>query len=819
MRIAFFDGILENHVPESLQRSLARRGHQVLNRGKFGHGFKFPRPGDDVSRIHQEIDEVLAFNPDVVLVFRPALLPPELILRLRRRDITLVAWFSDDPVLFDLSYGPVVEHYDVILHCGNESVLAYYEDFFGKPTGVNFPFWTDHHSFPRLWEPRSFMSDAVFIGNVQDEVRRQRYFDLSRMRHSIRIHGNVGTDYFGVWGGFLDTDMEVAQSIARSKVALNIPQFFQDHHGLETWFPDLDHLGFFEYPSRVIQYMAVGIPAITLLPFDHNFVSYPEMLVFQHIEEVDEYLHRVTPEELQDLSHRISSRFSNHFSADSRALAFESVLEDDSWRGLNVGERARWFLNYVPDHSLEPPEGTNHKPVFLQERSNTKTIAEQRTPTKLKIACVNLGLYEEVSVAGIVQRALGNLGHQVELYEGTLGDGTIIEDPSHLFESVPSIQLIESLTEFDCVFFLGDEMSLTEYSSNRLSANGVISYKVSTAPDSSTAKRQREVERFDVVLYTKAETHESSVGRGARNTFYLPPLPDNTFLALLGNDYERETLRITSTTQLDESLAPAFLTDIKKPARTMTPSSIGKLSLEEAAKTLSASVTFMSLSGTRNSVAFGELFPFVVAAANLTVVPRSTNPQTFWRWKDAIIQVRDVGELLAKSRLVNNSSDLLADKIRVRKLVLESHSAENHLESILMDTSASSDNCTSFDAQDGSRYYLIAGEPIELADMFASPGPKIIDFTVADPYHPLDLKTIKVYGPTFAPFEVEPRHSFRLYIHDPTDLKLVVLEEAKRNAAQRSRLPVASIRAHEVNDKTLANSLKAKNVRVGVFRA
>ncbi|TFI48698.1 hypothetical protein E4A41_07155, partial [Micrococcus endophyticus] len=168
---------------------------------------------------------------------------------LRATGAALVAWFSDDPVLFEHSYGPVVDLYDLVLHCGGAPVLRFYEERFGRPTGVNLPFWTDHTAFPVVHGARPAETDVLFLGNMVGPVRRWRYDALAAMEHEVTVFGQVGEDPAGLGGGFLDAEHEVVQAGARARVALNIPQVFADHRGQPTWFPGLDALGAFELPS------------------------------------------------------------------------------------------------------------------------------------------------------------------------------------------------------------------------------------------------------------------------------------------------------------------------------------------------------------------------------------------------------------------------------------------------------------------------------------------------------------------------------------------------------------------------------------------
>lgn len=813
MRVAFFDGILESHVPDSLERALKRRGHQVLNRGKFGHGFKFPGLNQDTSKIHAEIDEILSFSPDVILVFRPALLPPEILPRFQNRGITLVAWFSDDPVLFDLSYGPVVEQYDMILHCGNRKILQYYEDFFGRATGVNFPFWTDRESFPKLWEPSNFLSDAVFLGNVQDEVRRQRYFDLGQMQHDVRVHGNVGTDYFNVWGGFLDTNLEVAHSIAKSKVAINIPQFFEDHYGLETWFPDLDNLGFFEYPSRVIQYMSVGIPPITLLPYEYSFESFPEMLVFQDVKEVDEYLYSVTLAELEDLSERVSRRFEQNFSADSRALAFEAVLADSSWRRLDAHDRAMWFTHFVP---VDETKETASREIINLQRKTAYSPPKSVSSKTLSIACIVQGNYYELSTAGSIVRGLKNLGHSVTIIEARKSDGTLVPDPSYLFKYVPSVGLVQTLNSFNVAFVVGDDIGITEYGSTTLKAHAITSVKVSHAPPEASAKRLREIERFTHVFFANASAYRNAKEQSLENVHLLPPIPDRTFLTLL-DSYVSEpegAVRITTTTQLDESLAPAFLNDLTTSPRTASIEEIQSLTLDKAIEFLRGTVAFQSFYGTRNSVQPGELFPYVMAAAQLVFVPRSNQPEIYWKWLDALTQIRSTGELEAKARLVVNDPSLLKTKIQVKEGVLATCSLEEHLSGLV---AASPKETTEVEKKEqNDSFYLTFDQTLPLSSVFPKLHQAILQIEILKPYTSKDVSSFVVKSLENELRITPVQEDLQLFLPATHEISLTVLDTHGRRAYSNQRPIIRVSIVHHLLPEYALTSLASMS-QVGVL--
>ncbi|REE02756.1 glycosyltransferase family 4 protein [Citricoccus muralis] len=359
MRVVLYDGIQETHVASSLERALRSRGHEVYNTGRFGSGYLFRDTDELLPSIASHLDLITDFRPDLVLVFRPASAPYPVLQALRGTGAVVAAWLSDDPVLFKDSYGPVIDLYDLILHCGNESVLRFYEQRFGRPTGVNFPFWTDHAAFPAVYGRHEPESTVMFLGNMVGPVRRARYEQLAAMGHSVRVYGRMEADPAGMGGGFLDSDAEVAEAGGRARVALNIPQFFSAYRGQPTWFPGLEDLGHFDLPSRVVQYAAMGLPVVSVVPGSPRSPAFPEMEVCGSIEEADRWITDMLDSGgLSALAARTLDRFDHSFSAAARVQALEALLQDDSWRSLDAAERTVWFLQFdgrtVPDGSVAP---------------------------------------------------------------------------------------------------------------------------------------------------------------------------------------------------------------------------------------------------------------------------------------------------------------------------------------------------------------------------------------------------------------------------------------------------------------------------------
>ncbi|GAA3693113.1 hypothetical protein GCM10022377_02080 [Zhihengliuella alba] len=563
MKFLIFDGILETHVASSLERALRARGHEVSSTGKIGHGFKFLTDSSQLAPVNAAIDAAIDSRPDVIFVFRPASLPYPELRRLKGSGATLIAWLSDDPVLWKLSYGPIVDLYDLILHCGNETVLKFYEEKHGRPTGVNFPFWTDGVSFPYVYGSRAPESDVMFLGNVNDQVRRDRYFSLSSLDLDLRIHGNVGTDYNKVWGGYLDSDREVVDAGARTKLAINIPQYFQDHRGLETWFDGLAELGFFEFPSRVIQYAAMGIPLVSFVPEGASLPTFPEIFCVSDAREAEATAKDLLKSgELSAISQSVRRRFEANFSAASRVLALEYLLQSDDWRALDVVGRARLFTEFdgstlerqvweqsdTASGSLTgaPPsvglqrEAPENYSLGGDERIDAALVSHfDSAPLpveKLNIALVGTGWGDHLSTLNTTRRGLENLGHEVTPVNPYNFRQFITPDPMGEFSGIVDLSGLYDhfQTKPDVFLFVGGYYLPAARGVARMrDAESVETIVLGLESAEFTLRDARLVSIVDRAYFVNMLTPSKFRQRGLENVGYYPDGFDRSYVRLL----------------------------------------------------------------------------------------------------------------------------------------------------------------------------------------------------------------------------------------------------------------------------------------------
>ena len=670
MRISIYDGILETHVASSLERALVARGHSVFNTGKIGHGFKFPSNGQDISALEIAVHQVIDFDSDVCFVMRPASLPFDLLDKLKKQGITLVAWFSDDPVLFDLSYGPVVDSYDLVLHCGNAKVLEFYEKFFGRPTGVNFPFWTDHEAFPKVWGEAEPLVDLMFLGNVQDEVRRSRYFKLAELTSSVRIHGNVGADYVGLSGGYLDGNNEVLLSGASTRAALNIPQFFGDHRGLETWFDGLGDLGFFEYPSRVVQYMAMGIPTISVVPSEAVFRSYPEMLTAPSIKEADEIFRELSERgSLAELSSKVSDRFDRNFSALSRVLALEALLQGDDWKNLDAVEREVWFTQF--DGTNAAAKEVASDPQTLVGTNSRDHNSEGSRGDLGEVVVLQKEGAADTSRSSVVVELLRRSGIQARILIASEESRLLVPDPSRICAKAVNVgPVLEAFGKQKGLLIVADDSAaITSTGAKLLREKGTKTLGFESGETSGTKVIARMAEFYDIVVTSNRRNYTYLASRGFQNVQFLPALMHPDFPKIVAKQSITNSIIKVNKDQATENVfAPAFSADLP-------PSVIDEVhhledleaaTMEELAQSLKSEIVLLTHSGTRNSPRMSPIVPYILTAADWVFSNRVPDIEQIYPLNIATTLVGNPGEFRAKMELISSSDYSVGKSIEKR---------------------------------------------------------------------------------------------------------------------------------------------------------
>ncbi len=350
MKFILFDSILERHLAESLERALVSLGHEVLFTDLILHGHAMISSQKDIDFMWSKVKEICSEPADLFISFRPMNLLPEMIEYIKQNMMTAI-WLSDDPVLYKTCYSLVVDSYDLVLHCGYADVMRFYEKK-GHPRGFNFPFWTDHISFPAVYNPIASEYEIAFLGNMNGQVRRKRYMELAELPFTKKVFGLLDSDPLGMHGGFikeayLHTE-RVSEVLSKAKVGVSIPQFFVEYDGLDYDFPELAKLGYFQFPSRVIQYAASGLP-IAAVGDKRMKEVFPEIFVGKNIKELKNYISKICNDYdfAMSESKKILKRFGENYSALSRAMMLIDLVNNlQKHQTKTIEERAVLFSKF-----------------------------------------------------------------------------------------------------------------------------------------------------------------------------------------------------------------------------------------------------------------------------------------------------------------------------------------------------------------------------------------------------------------------------------------------------------------------------------------
>ncbi|MDQ1883238.1 hypothetical protein RA180_04425 [Aeromonas salmonicida] len=332
MKIVLFDTILERHLCESLQRAFTELGHDVVYTDLILHGHSMISDPKHIEIMEKAIEKYIDSSVDLVISFRPMNLNKALLAKIKQH-ATVAIWLSDDPVLYKTCYGAVVDEYDIILHCGSERVLKFYKKN-GHKAGVNFPFWTDNIALPNVYAPEYSTTDGIFLGNMHGAVRHKRYKEIAGLDCNIKIFGLLDSDFNGMHGGNIRDGYinigKISDQLKLAKFGISIPQYFESYIGLdEYYFNGLESLGYFQFPSRVIQYAASGLPIVALGEDDMKEV-FPEIEIKKSIDELKPYIKNITNDYSFALeqSSLITKRFLKDYSATSRALFLLDIMSN-----------------------------------------------------------------------------------------------------------------------------------------------------------------------------------------------------------------------------------------------------------------------------------------------------------------------------------------------------------------------------------------------------------------------------------------------------------------------------------------------------------
>lgn len=410
MRIVLFEALLEEHVRDSLERSLRKLGHDVIAPLPGWRGSTFPATRQQKEWSATAADEIITSEPDLLVCFRPSALPASEVQKIRGSGITTVIWLSDDPVLYHTTYRHVVDQYDIVLNCGNETILNFYQQRHGI-SGVNFPFWTDDIACPHIAYKKQH--DIAFLGNCFGDVRGRRYNIISALPGRKLIYGQVDKDPLGISAGSINDHATLMQNIGAAKIGFNIPQIFSDYKENPLNFPELARLGSFPIPSRVVQYASLGIPILTYGRAQAPS-TFPEMLCGQSADDCADIANDLlsSPDKFDFHADAVHQRFVASYSADRRASFLEwLVVNNGKWQSLSVTERVTLYDNFDKPGQLESANPATTRDCSYDALRQPQEFSGALQPQRLLVlgSCLN----GPTDIVACHIRALRRLGHSV----------------------------------------------------------------------------------------------------------------------------------------------------------------------------------------------------------------------------------------------------------------------------------------------------------------------------------------------------------------------------------------------------------------------
>lgn len=528
MKIVLFEDILETHVRKSLSDALIARGHDVIMTRALWKGHRFPENAPDLDAINDGLSEAMAHNPDLILNFRASTLTREMLRHVRAKGIKTAVWLPDDPVLYDVCYKHIVNHYDLVLGCGNAFVLDLYERNHGIRS-VNFPFWTGSDTFARsAMDQHDRRDDFAFLGNLKGQVRSERYQTLESLPGRVTIYGRLDHDPSHLGRGYLETEAEIAEALGRAKLSVNIPQFFHSYRGLAYDFPELPRLGAFQFPSRVIQYAACGLPIVTL--GQHRAPdSFPEMICGRDVAAVRDQLDRLMsdPEMLHDLSTAVFDRFTSSFSADSRAAFLEKLMEapDDILQG-DLQTRENAFAG--PEAVARAKARVSSMPPALPVQIAQLAQKEFRDDVRYRILHIGSFAAGSTDIVACLLRALTNLGHIVN-HVDVSGNAGIFPDgrrgrggygPNAL--AYDDVARYAKFHKAQIIVLNADGLCFSDRTAARLKADGFVLIGLSLSDPDVQPSIIDHVGAFDLHFTNSAHALTVYDAAGLRNTHLMP---------------------------------------------------------------------------------------------------------------------------------------------------------------------------------------------------------------------------------------------------------------------------------------------------------
>ena len=521
MHFWFHDDISESHLQRSLSRALRQMGHKVSRTGKFSHLSAFPQNLQEYRLCEIQIDRMVDASPDVFISFRPASIPLRLLERAKRAGLFSVAWFSDDPVYFSTVYAECAPRYDLVLHTGGVENLNVYSKVLGLENGVEFPFWTDETEHKPLASSVEQEADFLFLGNVHDSVRSDRLSYLEELGRSARIFGKYPNGRPPQYHlGRLESTRELSLAAPRFSFGLSFSQQMSQYYSTVYDSAAVRAVEQFPIPSRIVQYMSLGLPVVSRDVSNFLIEVFPEIIHAPTPKDAMAVASDLTTADRRSLSLKLIERREMSFSARVRAQLLVSLIENSEWRKWGVESRAYAFTTA----SEVDLSGGKHAPVLGEEECNTSL----RYPASRKriecvpasngtVALVGTGWLDASSPLMLCRNALEAASFRLVDVNPYYYRTNVSSDVQGNFKGILRLDDLDELAACDAVVVVGDEYIVTANA-------GVPILSVLDRSTQITRRLLRKVDSSTLTFCANPDVVQELQNMGNGSVYWLPTI-------------------------------------------------------------------------------------------------------------------------------------------------------------------------------------------------------------------------------------------------------------------------------------------------------
>lgn len=413
-RWLIYGSILEAHVCESLEAALRRRGQELIRVSRLEGTIRATCSPEELAAVDRRVMAAVEQNPvDVVFNFRPAELGPETLRKLRAAGVTTIVWFPDDPLLYETNTRSIADEYDITLHTGDERILDLYESNSRADHDVrrySFPFWSDRTFYPHVYDPDSAEFDLGYLGNCNSPRKMGRYALMASLPFSTVVYGALGPggDYASIHGGLIQDWSTIPEHLAKLKIAVNTPQRFTGIEHDPLYWPGVERFGEFQFPSRIAQYAACGVPIISKSALATPVPSV--LTVASRADLIDCAADLLSDtEKLLAQSRLVSADFDAYLSADSRAELLLQLLDRPDAAESIEARANRWRLG--GETPAVPVTDTMLPPVEVQREQ----LAEKSFEPAAHYRILHIGrdAFGPTDIVARIRNSLTASGHAV----------------------------------------------------------------------------------------------------------------------------------------------------------------------------------------------------------------------------------------------------------------------------------------------------------------------------------------------------------------------------------------------------------------------